>query len=191
MQSATLTTAYSLIKPRAAWLEAPILLGFNLLLVACAYLSLNVPFSPVPVTGQTFGVLLIALALGRVRATAVVLAYLAEGAAGLPVFAGGSAGIAKVMGPTGGYLIGFLVAAYIVGMLADRGWHKGYVRSTAAMTVGTAIIFVCGLSQLALFLPGETLLTAGLYPFVPGAVLKIALASVILPSLWKFLRGAK
>ena len=180
-------TVYDLIKPSSRWLEIPLLLGFNLVLVACSYLAINLPFSPVPITGQTFGVLLVAMALGRVRGTAVVLAYLAEGAAGLPVFAGGKAGLAALMGPTGGYLLGFLAAAWVVGFLADRGWDRGYVRSVVAMTIGTAVIFACGLTQLSLFVPGETLLAMGLYPFVAGAIVKIALASVLLPSIWKFL----
>jgi biotin transport system substrate-specific component len=183
-------TVYDLIKPSSRWLELPVLLSFNLLLVASAYLAINLPFSPVPITGQTLGVLLVAMALGRTRGTAVVLAYLAEGAAGLPVFAGGKAGVAALMGPTGGYLIGFLAAAWIVGTLADKGWDRGYVKSVMAMTLGTAIIFVCGLTQLSLFVPGETLLAMGLYPFVPGAAIKIAVASVLLPSIWKFI-GSK
>jgi len=180
-------TVYDLIKPSSRWLELPLLLSFNLLLVASAYLSINLPFSLVPITGQTFGVLLVAMALGRMRGTAVVLAYLAEGAAGLPVFAGGKAGVAALMGPTGGYLLGFLAAAWIVGLLADRGWDRGYVKSILAMTLGTAVIFLCGLTQLALFVPGETLLPMGLYPFLPGAVIKIAAASLLLPSIWKSL----
>lgn len=181
-------TVYDLIKPSSRWIEVPLLLGFNLVLVGCSYLAFNLPFSPVPVTAQTFGVLLIAMALGRVRGTAVVLAYLAEGAAGLPVFAGGKAGVAALVGPTGGYLIGFLVAAYFVGWLADRGWDKGYVRSILAMALGTVVIFACGLSQLVLYAPGAAVLTMGLYPFISGALVKIAVAAIILPSVWKFVQ---
>ena len=128
------------------------------------------------------------MALGRVRGTAVVLAYLAEGAAGLPVFAGGKAGMVALAGPTGGYLIGFLAAAFVVGYLADRGWDKGYGKSVLAMTLGTAVIFICGLTQLSLFVPVASLTAVGLYPFIPGALLKIAIAAIILPSVWKFIR---
>lgn len=185
--TAQTTAIYNRIKPNKLLLEIPLFLTFNLLLVACSYISINLPFSPVPITGQTFGVLLIAMALGRVRGTGVVLAYLLEGAVGLPVFAGGSAGLAKFIGPTGGYLAGFLVAAYVVGYLADKGWDRKYLSSIMAMTLGTVLIFVFGLSWLAYFVPSNALLAAGLYPFVPGALIKIALASVLLPSVWKFI----
>lgn len=180
-------TVYDIFRPSSRWLEIPILLGFNLILVLSAYLTITLPFSPVPVTGQTFGVLLVALALGRTRGSAVVLAYLVEGLAGLPVFAGGGAGPGALMGPTGGYLIGFLVAAHLVGWLADKGWSQGYLRGLAAMCLGTAAIFACGLIQLSLFVPVEGLLAAGLWPFLPGAAIKIAAVTLLLPTIWKLL----
>ena len=186
--SAQSISVYSLVKPTSRIAEIPILVGFNLVLVACAYISINLPFSPVPITGQTLGVLLIAMALGRVRGMAVVAAYLLEGAAGLPVFAGGKAGAAWLIGPTGGYLIGFLAAAFIAGYLADRGWDKSYLKSVAAMTIGTAVIFVCGLAWLSRFVPDSAILATGLVPFIPGAIVKIGLAAVILPSIWKFVK---
>lgn len=179
---------YSVIKPRTFLAELPILLSFNLLLVATAYISIELPFSPVPITGQTLGVLLIAMLLGKVRGTAVVSAYLLEGIAGLPVFAGGQAGILALVGPTGGYLIGFLVAAYCVGSLADKQFDRSYLKSVLAMTLGTAIIFffgLLGLSRFGLASDLSVLLQLGLIPFIPGAVIKIGLASVILPSIWK------
>ena len=178
---------YQHIKPTSLWLEIPLLLAFNLLLVASAYLSIDLPFSPVPITGQTFGVLLIAMALGRIRGTAIVAAYLVEGAAGMPVFAGGTAGIFKLIGPTGGYLIGFPIAAYLVGFLADHGWDRGYFRTILAMTAGTAIIFATGLLWLSQFVEQSNLLVMGLTPFISGAIIKIAVASCILPSIWRFL----
>ncbi|RME28905.1 MAG: biotin transporter BioY [Candidatus Zixiibacteriota bacterium] len=179
------------VRPDSRLLELAWLLGFNVLLIGSAYLSIPLPFSPVPVTGQTFAVLLVAMALGRVRATGVVLAYLLEGIAGLPVFAGGSLGIARLAGPTGGYLLGFLLAAYIVGSLADRGWDRTLARSLASMIAGTVVIFLCGLTQLSLYVPRETLLASGLWPFVPGAILKITVASVILPGIWRVMPDRK
>lgn len=181
-------TVYSLIRPATIWKELPLLIGFNLILVASAYVSVNLPFSPVPITGQTFGVMLIAMALGRMRAIGVVTAYLLEGAAGLPVFAGGTAGLPIIMGPTGGYLIGFLASAYFVGALADKGWDKSYLKSIVAMVIGHAVIFVFGLAGLAMFVPKDVVLTMGLYPFLSGTAVKIALAAVILPSIWKFVK---
>ncbi len=179
---------YSVIKPRSILAELPVLLSFNLLLVATSYISIDLPFSPVPITGQTFGVLLIGMLLGKVRGTAVVMAYLLEGIAGLPVFAGGQAGIVALVGPTGGYLIGFLVAAYCVGALADKQFDRSYLKSVLAMTLGTGIIFffgLLGLSRFGLASNLTVLLDLGFIPFIPGAILKIGLASVILPSIWK------
>lgn len=182
IQSASI---YNVIKPNSLAREIPLLIAFNLLLVACSYISFNVPFSPVPITGQTFGILVVAMTLGRVKGTAVVLAYLLEGAVGLPVFAGGSAGFAKFMGPTGGYLLGFLVSAYLVGYLADIGWDRKYSLSLLAMTLGTAVILGCGLLWLSRFVPSGMLLSTGLTPFIPGAIVKIAIAFSILPIIWK------
>ena len=179
-------TLYDHIKPSSLWLEIPLLLGFNLILVACAQIAIDLPF--VPVTGQTFGVLLIAMALGRVRGTAIVAAYLIEGACGLPVFAEGRAGLPVFFGPTGGYLIGFAAAAVLVGWLADKGWDKRYMISILAMTLGTLVIYACGLAWLSRFVPANSLLTIGVIPFLPGAAIKIGLAAVVLPSVWKFLK---
>lgn len=187
MQAHTASIYNVIVKPSARWMELPLLLSFNLLLVLTAYISFNLPFSPVPITGQTFGVLVIAMALGRVRGTGVVLAYLVEGAAGLPVFAGGAAGAHVFLGPTGGYLIGFLAAAWLVGSLADRGFDRHYMSSILAMALGTALIFATGLAWLSYFIPIAGILAAGLMPFLPGAAVKIALASILLPTVWKFL----
>lgn len=187
MQVQTLSAYQALVKPASRWMEIPILLGFNLLLVATSYICIYLPFSPVPITGQTFGVLVIAMALGRVRGTGVALAYVIEGALGLPVFAGGRAGIVTLMGPTGGYLIGFVVAAWVVGGLADRGWDRRYLLSLPAMLLGMIIIYIFGLGWLSRFVSTENLLAVGLYPFLPGAVIKVALASLVLPSVWRFL----
>lgn len=98
MNNSSIACYEYLIRPAQRWLEIPILISFNLILAASAYLSINLPFSPVPITGQTLGVLLIVMALGRIRGTAIVLAYLLEGLAGLPVFAGGRSGMAALMG---------------------------------------------------------------------------------------------
>jgi biotin transport system substrate-specific component len=163
--------------------EIMLVLTFNALLVATAQISFSLPFTIVPVTGQTFGVLLIAMALGRVRAVSVIGLYLLEGAMGLPVFAGATGGVAVLVGPTGGYLLGFLLAALVVGALADRGWDRSYLLSASALLIGTLLIFACGLSQLSFFVGHGALLQIGFYPFLAGAALKVALAFWLIPSL--------
>ncbi|MEW5993188.1 MAG: biotin transporter BioY [Candidatus Zixiibacteriota bacterium] len=188
MPAQSLTIYRTLVKPSSLWRELPVLLTFNALLALTSYISITLPWSPVPITGQTFGVLVVAMALGRVRGTGVVLAYLTQGALGLPVFAGGKAGVGILLGPTGGYLIGFLVAAFVIGRLADIGWSKRYHLSLLAMIIGMAVIYICGLTQLAFFVSRDLLLSAGLYPFLPGAAFKLTLASVVLPSVWRLVR---
>lgn len=158
-------------------------LVFNLVLIATAQLAIPLPFTPTPITGQTFGVLITALALGGTRAVSVIALYLAEGAAGLPVFAGGSGGAHILIGPTAGYLLGFLPSAALVGWLVERGWDRSYLRSFTALALGTALIFACGLAGLSLFVPGDALLLAGLWPFLPGAGIKIIAAFWLSPTL--------
>jgi len=156
----------------------------SLFLAVLSQVEIRLPWTPVPVTLQTFGVFVIAASLGARRGVAAVLAYIAQGAAGLPVFSGGAAGVGHLIGPTGGYLIGFVGAAALIGVLAERGWDRGLLRSFAAMFCGAAVIFACGLMQLSWFVPANELLALGLIPFVPGALVKIAAASVLLPVLW-------
>ena len=170
----------------AGWLYDVILVvAGSVLIAACA--KIQIPLWPVPITGQTFAIVLIGALYGSKRGAATVLAYLAEGAAGLPVFAGGVGGAAYMFGPTGGYLVGFVFAAFIVGLLAERGWDRSVGRTVLAMTIGTAVIFACGLAWLAFFVGPKHVWMAGLVPFLPGAAIKIALATALLPSGWKVL----
>ncbi len=161
------------ILPKAGLLRetVAILLG-SWIVAACAQIEL--PMWPVPITAQTFGVVVVGAMLGSKRGGLAMVAYLLQGSLGLPVFAGGSFGIAKLLGPTGGYLLGFIAAAWIVGFLVERGWGSSLPKLSAAMTVGTLLIFLCGLSVLAFYVPTEGLLAAGLIPFLPGAAIKIA-----------------
>jgi len=144
-----------------------------------------VPWSPVPLTGQTFAVLLSGAVLGARRAFLAQALYLAEGAMGFPVFAGGIAGLAIFAGPTGGYLASFPFAAALTGALAERGWDRRFITMMAAMLLGSAMIFALGLLQLSRFVPQAQLLAAGLLPFVPGDLVKSALASLAFPFAWR------
>lgn len=154
--------------------------------------KIQVPFYPVPITMQTFVVLVVGMAFGwRLGATTVLL-YLAEGALGLPVFAGSperGIGVAYMAGPTGGYLLGFLVAAAVVGWLGQRGWDRRIATTLAAMALGTAIIYVPGLIWLGMAIGWDKpVLGLGLWPFLPGDALKVALAALVLPSIWRLAR---
>jgi biotin transport system substrate-specific component len=160
------------------------------LIALSAQVALPLPFSPVPVTGQTFGVLLVASLLGRVRGTAAVLAYLAEGVAGFPVFAGAAAGPAALLGPTGGYLAGFALGAYVCGGLAERGWDRTPLRAAASMILGNLAIFALALPWLARFVGAPNVWALGFWPFLPGDIVKIGLAAALLPLGWKAL-GAR
>ncbi len=151
--------------------------------------KIQIPFYPVPMTMQTFVVLVIGMTFGWRLGGATVALYLVQGAFGLPVFAGTpekGIGLAYLLGPTGGYLFGFWVAAMVVGWLACKGWDRNVRRSLAAMVIGTAIIFAFGIAWLGFAVGWDRpVLQLGLYPFLPGAVFKIILAALCLPGVWK------
>ena len=164
-----------------------LVMGGSLLIAMSARIAIPVGFGLVPITAQTLAVLLVGALLGGRLGALAVIAYIGEGLAGLPVGAMGNSGILWISGPTGGYLVGFVVAAYITGTLAQRGWDRSPLLTIAAMTLGTTVIFAFGLVWHSRFLPPELLLASGLYPFLPGAVIKIALAAALLPMGWKIL----
>jgi len=152
-------------------------LGTSWLIAISAQVSVHIPFSPVPITGQTLVVLLAGLLLGRNLAAASVLAYLLQGAAGMPFFAGGRSGLVTLLGPTGGYLFGFLAAAWVVGLLAEQPARRPLLTTAGSLLAGTAIIYLFGLPWLALFVPRAQVLSLGLVPFLAGDLLKILLGS--------------
>ncbi|MFC1746872.1 biotin transporter BioY [Candidatus Neomarinimicrobiota bacterium] len=187
----TYSTYADLIRPitnRQAWLyNAILVIGGSLLIAVSAQLAVRLPFSPIPITGQTLIVLLAGALLGPLRGGVTVLLYLVEGASGLPVFASGGLGVAYLLGPTGGYLFGFVGAAVVTGYLAERGWDRRFLTTVAAMVLGTVVIYLTGVTWLAFQAGTENALSMGLYPFLPGAILKITAAAFLLPQGWKIL----
>ncbi len=170
-------TMYDAPWPRRGLLmDALLVLGASLLLALSAQIALPLPFSPVPVTGQTLAVLLLGALLGSRRGALSVLTYMVEGAVGLPVFAGGGSGPAWLLGPTGGYLLGFVAAAWAVGWLSEHLGDRSVAGTLVILLAGSAVIYLFGLLWLARFVGADRALALGLLPFVPGDSLKIALA---------------
>ncbi|HZA45488.1 MAG TPA: biotin transporter BioY [Rubrobacter sp.] len=151
--------------------------------------QVEIPLWPVPLTLQTLGVLFTGAVLGGRRGALALLLYLAEGAVGLPVFAGGASGVAYMLGPTGGYLVGFVLAAGLVGWLAERGWDRRLVWTALAMAIGNLVIYALGVAWLAVFLGDpETALVKGMLIFIVGDLIKIAIATMALPGGWALAR---
>ena len=167
-----------------------LMLGGSLLIGLAAQIQVVLPFSPVPVTGQTFAVLLLAALYGSRMGPATVATYLAMGSLGLPVFAGGAAGMARLLGPTAGYLVGFILAAWVVGLMSERGWDRKPSTTAASMIIGNIVIYVVGISWLSRFVGWEAVLGSGVLPFLAGDALKIALATVLLPAGWRMIGRA-
>jgi biotin transport system substrate-specific component len=154
-----------------------------------AQIALPVPGSPVPITGQTLGALLLGSAYGASLGFTTFATYIAVGIAGAPVFASGSHGIARLTSATGGYLIGMLAASLFTGWLASRKWDRKITTSIIAMALGEILIFSAGLFWLqhVTGMSWSKSVAAGLTPFIFGEVLKIAIASTALPTVWRFL----
>lgn len=161
----------------------------SLLVAALAQIEIPLPFTPVPITGQTFGVLLIGAALGSKRGAASLGLYLAEGAVGLPFFAGGASGLKILTGATAGYLFGFIIAAYVIGLLAERGLERSVRTSIIPFLVGTFIIYLFGVAWLGIVLGSFTqALALGVIPFLIGDAIKLILAALALPAAWKLIK---
>jgi biotin transport system substrate-specific component len=156
-----------------------------LAIAAAAQIRIPVPFSLVPITGQTFAVMLIAALYGPRRGVATIMAYIASGAMGLPFFAGGAAGLAYLAGPTTGYLAGWIGAAWLIGSLMERGWSRRPWTTALAMWMGSLVIFACGVLWLSRFVGLKAAVTTGFFPFIPGDFIKIALAMAVLQAGWK------
>ena len=166
-----------------SWLLIP---AASLLIAAVAQIAIPLPFTPVPLTGQTFGVLLTGMALGSRRGALAVALYVLEGAVGLPFFAGGAAGLAKLLGPTGGYLFAFPIAAFVAGLLAERGWDRKPLTTVLGMLLASLTIFFFGALWLSRFVGGIVpAVVQGVVPFLPGDLIKSLLAAGLLPAAWR------
>lgn len=186
--SRSLTMSEVLIPHTGLARDVMLIVAFSLFNAAAAQVSIPLPFTPVPITGQTFTVLLTGALLGSRLGGLSLLLYLAEGAAGLPVFALGRSGLVTLLGPTGGYLIAFPAAAFAVGWLAERGWDRRVLTTALAMVVGNSVIYAGGVPWLARFVGGlAEAVASGMIPFLIGDAVKLVLAAVLLPAGWSIL----
>ena len=182
-------TLVDVVLPRSrSWLfDGALVVVFSAFVALTA--QVEIPLQPVPITLQTLGVLLTGAVLGSRRGAVTLILYLAEGVVGLPVFAGGASGVVYVIGPTGGYLVGFVVAAGVVGWLAERGWDRQPAWTALAMVLGNLLIYAFGVSWLAVLLGDlRTALVQGALVFVVGDLIKIAVATLALPGGWALAR---
>jgi biotin transport system substrate-specific component len=186
--SAPSITLRGAVFPRAGLLtDALLVLGGVGLISLAAQVAIPLPFTPVPITGQTFAVLLVGASLGTARGGAAGILYVLLGIAGAPVYADGGHGWSVVTGASGGYLVGCALAAALTGYLAERNWDRRFSSAVGAMLTGNLVVYLVGLPWLAVVLGTnlEKTLEFGLYPFVPGDMLKLYLAAALLPSTWR------
>jgi biotin transport system substrate-specific component len=168
--------------------QVGLVIGFSLLTALAA--QVVIPLGPIPITGQTFAVLLTGALLGSRLGAMAMIAYLVEGASGLPFFAGWHGGLLHLLGPSGGYLIAFPAGAYVTGAFAEHGWDRRFLTAAAAMAIGSAIIMLSGWAWFSVVMHTSPLLTlyATVIKFIPGDIIKISLAAAVLPSGWKLVR---
>ncbi len=166
------------ISQRTLLTDIGLVIGFSLLTALMAKIAIPLPFTPVPITGQTFAVLLTGALLGSRLGAATMLAYILEGSVGLPVFA-------RATPASYGYLAGFVAAAFIVGWLAERGWSRDVLRSIMAMIAGEVAIYVFGLAWLSRYVGWGQVLALGLFPFLIGDAVKLIAAALIVPAGWR------
>lgn len=173
-------------------MDAALVVAGSLVVAASAQVSIPLPFTPVPITGQTFGVLLVGMLLGSRRGALSLLLYLLEGASGLPVFAGGVGSLARLVGPTAGYLWSYPLAAFLVGLLTERGWDRSPLRTALAMLLGGFLILGMGTLWLGQFTDDlRAAFLQGCAPFLFGDLVKTALAAALLPGGWKWVNAQK
>ncbi|MGB0682152.1 MAG: biotin transporter BioY [Magnetovibrionaceae bacterium] len=187
MNKTTTLSAYVLPASLPVGLIAAVLGSLVLALSA----KIQVPFWPVPMTLQSLAIITIGMAFGMKLATFTVLLYLGEGLVGIPVFAGAGAGPAYLMGPTAGYLAGFVMAAAFCGWMAERGWDRHWLKALAALTIGHLLMFIPGVAWLATLMGLEKAMAVGFTPFVAATVLKTLLAAALLQAAWKLVKKVR
>lgn len=166
-------------------------IGGSLFLAIMSQFAFRLWFTPVPITMQTFCVLLLGGLLGSKRGALSVIAYLGQGVLGLPVFFGGGSGLIVLFGPRGGYLFAFVVAAFLIGYLLERGWRQSYKFTLVAMVLGSTLILGVGAAWLSFFVGLKISLMLGVYPFLVGDTIKTVVAAGLIPSGWKALSVLK
>lgn len=188
MSVASTSLRTTVVTRTSAMTNALFVVGGVIFLGALAQIAIPVPGSPVPVTGQTLGVLLIGTSYGAGLGFTTFAVYLLAGIAGAPIFAGQSFGFEKIVGATGGYLIGMLIATYVLGKMAQNQLDRKFITALPAMLIGSLITFSCGIIWLHQVTQQSWSWTfnAGLTPFIVGEILKIAIAGTSLPILWRF-----
>ena len=165
-----------------------LVIGFSLLVALSAQIVLPLPGTTVPITGQTFAVLLTGVLLGSRLGALALIAYLVEGALGAPFFRGGASGFAYlIMSETNGYLLAYPLAAYLTGYLSERGWDRNSLTAAAAMFLGSTVILTGGFLGLTRYTGAELAFAKGVAPFILGDIIKIALAAALLPVGWRLL----
>lgn len=185
------TFASAVLAPLDWMRSLALVVAFSLLMALSAQFVIPLPWTPVPITGQTFVVLLTGALLGSRLGALAMIAYLIEGASGLPFFRAGSGGMAYLIAsPTTGYLLSYPAAAFVVGLLAEKGWDRRFLTAAAAMALGSIVILLSGWAWLARFVGPAMAWQTGVAPFIIGDLVKIALAAAALPSGWAIVRRA-
>ncbi len=187
MSTVALPLAVTAVRSRSWVTRVALVVGGAVLIALCAQVSIPLPFTPVPITGQTFAVLLVGSSLGLVMGLSSTLLYVLAGIAGAPVYADGDHGWSVITSASGGYLVGFVLASALVGGLAHLGWDRRFGTASASMLAGNVIVYLVGLPWLAVTLDTnlDKTLEFGLYPFVVGDLVKLYIAAGLLPAAWR------
>ena len=184
MKTSSISLSSSRDLQAASWVkQALTVLGASVLISLCAHISLPLPFTPVPLTAQCHMILLLAAILGSKRGALAVVAFLVQGTMGLPVFAGGKGGLLCLAGPTGGYLLGYVAAAYLTGYLVENMKQKSAIKAFFAMTAGNALIYFFGVAGLSTFIGWTPAFMLGVLPFIIGDFVKLLIATRVIKAL--------